>query len=172
MKICIFGAGAIGGYLGAKLAGSGAEVSLVARGPHLAAMTEKGLTLIEAGETRTHLVRASDDPAALGPQDYVIITLKAHSVPPAVPRIQPLLGPETVVVSGVNGIPWWYFYGLRGPLRNTRLESVDPGGVQWEGLGPERMLGCVVYPAAEVSAPGTIRHIEGNRFSLGEPTGK
>ena len=172
MKICIFGAGAIGGYMGAKLAKAGAEVSLVARGPHLAAMREKGLTLIEEDETFTVPVTASDDPAEIGPQDYVIITLKAHSVPPVVARMQPLIGDSTTIVSGVNGIPWWYFHGLEGPLAGTRLESVDPGGVQWEGFGPERVLGCVVYPAAEVSEPGTIRHIEGNRFSLGEPSGE
>lgn len=172
MKICIFGAGAIGGYMGAKLAKAGAEVSLVARGPHLAAMREKGLTLIEEDETFTVPVTASDDPAEIGPQDYVIITLKAHSVPPVVARMQPLIGDSTTIVSGVNGIPWWYFHGLEGPLAGTRLESVDPGGAQWEGFGPERVLGCVVYPAAEVSEPGTIRHIEGNRFSLGEPSGE
>ena len=172
MKICIFGAGAIGGYMGAKLAKAGAEVSLVARGPHLAAMREKGLTLIEEGEAFTVPVTASDDPAEIGPQDYVIITLKAHSVPPVVARMQPLIGDSTTIVSGVNGIPWWYFHGLDGPLAGTRLESVDPGGAQWEGFGPERVLGCVVYPAAEVSEPGTIRHIEGNRFSLGEPSGE
>jgi 2-dehydropantoate 2-reductase len=172
MKICIFGAGAIGGYMGAKLAKVGADVSLVARGPHLAAMREKGLTLIEEEGTFTVPVHASDDPAELGPQDYVVVTLKAHSVPPVVKAMAPLMGNDTTVVSGVNGVPWWYFYGLEGPLANTRLESVDPGGAQWEGFGPERVLGCVVYPAAEVSEPGTIRHIEGNRFSLGEPTGE
>jgi 2-dehydropantoate 2-reductase len=172
MKICIFGAGAIGGYMGAKLAKAGADVSLVARGPHLAAMREKGLTLIEEEGTFTVPVTASENPADLGPQDYVIVTLKAHSVPPVVAKMQPLIGPETTIVSGVNGVPWWYFYGLEGPLANTRLESVDPGGAQWDGFGPQRVLGCVVYPAAEVSEPGTVRHIEGNRFSLGEPTGE
>jgi 2-dehydropantoate 2-reductase len=172
MKICIFGAGAIGGYMGAKLAKAGADVSLVARGPHLAAMRDKGLTLIEEEGTFTVPVRASDDPAELGPQDYVVITLKAHSVPPVVPKLAPLIGNDTTIVSGVNGIPWWYFYGIEGPLANTRLESVDPGNAQWDGFGPERVLGCVVYPAAEVSEPGTIRHIEGNRFSLGEPSGE
>jgi 2-dehydropantoate 2-reductase len=172
MKICIFGAGAIGGYMGAKLAKAGAEVSLVARGPHLAAMREKGLTLIEEEGSFTVPVNASDDPAALGPQDYVIVTLKAHSVPPVVGRMQPLIGEGTTIVSGVNGVPWWYFHGVEGPLAGTRLESVDPGGAQWDGFGPERVLGCVVYPAAEVIEPGTVKHIEGNRFSLGEPTGE
>jgi 2-dehydropantoate 2-reductase len=171
MRICIFGAGAIGGYMGAKLAQAGAEGSLVARGPHLTAMRARGLTLIEDDGTVTVPVTASDDPADLGPQDYVIVTLKAHSVPPVVGRMQPLIGPGTTIVSGVNGVPWWYFHGLDGPLAGTRLESVDPGGAQWDGFGPERVLGCVVYPAAEVTEPGTVRHIEGNRFSLGEPDG-
>lgn len=171
MKICVFGAGAIGGYMGAKLAGAGADVSLVARGPHLAAMQSKGLTLIEEGEATTVPVTASDNPADLGPQDYVIITLKAHSVPPVVEKMQPLLGADTTIVYGVNGLPWWYFHKHGGPLEGTRLASVDPGDVQWNGFGPERMLGCVVYPAAEVSEPGVVKHIEGNRFSLGEPDG-
>lgn len=171
MKICIFGAGAIGGYMGAKLAQAGADVSLIARGPHLAAMQANGLTLIEDGVRTTHKVNASGTPADLGPQDYVIVTLKAHSVPPLVPEMQPLIGDTTTIVSGVNGVPWWYFHGIGGPLDGTRLASVDPGDAQWNGFGPDRVLGCVVYPAAEVSAPGVIHHIEGNRFSLGEPDG-
>lgn len=172
MRICVFGAGAIGGYMAAKLAQAGEEVSIVARGPHLAAMRARGLTLIEAGGEFTVPIRATDDAAALGPQDYVVLTLKAHSVPAAVPAILPLMGPETTLVSGVNGVPWWYFHGLGGPLEGTRLASVDPGGVQWEAFGPERVLGCVVYPAAEVAEPGVVRHVDGNRFSLGEPTGE
>ena len=171
MKVCIFGAGAIGGYMGVKLAKAGADVSLVARGPHLAAMQEKGLTLIEEGETTTVSVTASDDPAALGVQDYVIVTLKAHSVPAVVSKMAPLIGPNTTIVSGVNGVPWWYFHKLEGAHEGTRLDSVDPGNVQWDGFGPDRVLGCVVYPAAEVIEPGVIKHIEGNRFSLGEPDG-
>jgi 2-dehydropantoate 2-reductase len=172
MKICIFGAGAIGGYMGAKLAQAGADVSLVARGPHLAAIQSKGLTLIEEGaDAVTVPVRASASAADLGPQDYVIVTLKAHSVPAVVPAMQPLIGPDTTIVSGVNGVPWWYFHKIGGPLEGTRLQTVDPGNTQWDGFGPDRVLGCVVYPAAEVSEPGTIHHIEGNRFSLGEPDG-
>ncbi|MDE3239619.1 MAG: 2-dehydropantoate 2-reductase [Paracoccaceae bacterium] len=171
MRICVFGAGAIGGYMGAKLAQAGAEVSLVARGPHLAAMQARGLTLIEEGQSTTVPVRAEEDPAALGVQDYVIVTLKAHSVPGVVARMQPLIGPDTTIVSGVNGVPWWYFHKIGGPLEGTRLASVDPGNVQWDGFGPDRVLGCVVYPAAEVAEPGVVRHVEGNRFSLGEPDG-
>lgn len=172
MKLCVYGAGAIGGYMGAKLAKGGAEVGLVARGPHLAAMRERGLTLIEEGQRETVSVTAVEDPAELGVQDYVVITLKAHSVPGVVDRMRPLLGPETAVVFGVNGVPWWYFYNLAGPYENHRLQSVDPGNVQWEGIGPERAVGCVVYPAAEVPEPGVVSHLEGNRFSLGEPSGE
>ena len=172
MKICIFGAGAIGGYMGAKLAQAGAEVSLVARGPHLAAIKDKGLTLAEADRDPVNVkINASENPADLGPQDYVIVTLKAHSVPAVVPKMQPLIGGNTTIVSGVNGVPWWYFHKIGTDLEGTRLESVDPDNTQWDGFGPDRVLGCVVYPAAEVSKPGTIKHIEGNRFSLGEPDG-
>lgn len=172
MKICIFGAGAIGGYMGAKLAEAGAEVSLVARGPHLAAMQANGLTLIEEGQSKTLPVTVSDNPEDLGPQDYVIVTLKAHSVPPVVGKMKPLIGEDTTIVSGVNGVPWWYFHKIGTDLEGTRLESVDPGNAQWDGFGPDNVLGCVVYPAAEVSEPGVIKHIEGNRFSLGEPSGE
>ena len=172
MKICIFGAGAIGGYMAVKLVQAGVDVSIVARGPHLAAIQSRGLTLIEEGaDPVTVPVRASANAADLGAQDYVIVTLKAHSVPPVVGAMQPLMGPDTTIVSGVNGVPWWYFHKIGGPLEGTRLRSVDPGDVQWNGFGPDRVLGCVVYPAAEVSEPGVIRHIEGNRFSLGEPDG-
>tara|TARA_B100000768_G_scaffold181814_1_gene206638 strand:- start:3183 stop:4157 length:975 start_codon:yes stop_codon:yes gene_type:complete len=172
MKICIFGAGAIGGYMGAKLAQAGAEVSLVARGPHLAAIKDKGLTLAEADRDPVNVkINASENPADLGPQDYVIVTLKAHSVPAVVPKMQSLIGRNTTIVSGVNGVPWWYFHKIGTDLEGTRLESVDPDNTQWDGFGPDRVLGCVVYPAAEVSKPGTIKHIEGNRFSLGEPDG-
>ena len=172
MKICIFGAGAIGGYMAVKLVQAGVDVSIVARGPHLVAIQSRGLTLIEEGaDPVTVQVRASANAADLGVQDYVIVTLKAHSVPPVVGAMQPLIGPDTTIVSGVNGVPWWYFHKIGGPLEGTRLRSVDPGDVQWNGFGPDRVLGCVVYPAAEVSEPGVIRHIEGNRFSLGEPDG-
>ena len=171
MKICIFGAGAIGGYMGVKLAQAGADVSLVARGPHLAAMQKNGLTLIEEGQTTNVPVTASDNPADLGVQDYIIVTLKAHSVPPVVSKMAPLIGDHTTIVSGVNGVPWWYFHKLGGDLDGTRLASVDPDNAQWDGFGPDRVLGCVVYPAAEVIEPGVIKHIEGNRFSLGEPDG-
>ncbi len=172
MKICIYGAGAIGGFLGAELALAGEEVTLIARGPHLAAMQRNGLTLIRDGEKRVAKVRCFENPADAGPQDYVVITLKAHSVPAIVPHLKPLLGPDTAVVWGVNGVPWWYFYGLESEWRDRRLASVDPGDVQWNGIGPQRMIGCVVYPACEVTEPGVVQHVEGDRFTLGEPTGE
>ncbi len=172
MKIAIYGAGAIGGFLGAKLALAGADVTLIARGPHLAAMREKGLTLRAAGEEQVAEVRATDDPAEAGPQDHVVMTLKAHSVPAVVEPMQALLGPDTSVLWAVNGVPWWYFHGMGEPWEGTRIEAVDPGGVLWDGIGAERAIGCVVYPAAEVPEPGVVEVIEGERFSLGEPTGE
>ena len=171
MKIAVFGAGAIGGYLGAKLAQAGTDVTLVARGPHLEAMQSRGLRLIEGGEETTVHPRAVADGREAGTQDYVILALKAHSITPALTSIAPLLGPETAVVAAQNGVPWWYFYGLPGEWRDRRLESVDPGGLIWEKIGPQRAIGCVVYPACEVVEPGVVRHVEDERFSLGEPDG-
>ncbi len=172
MRVCIYGAGAIGGYLGAELARAGADVTLIARGPHLAAMRRHGLKLLIGNDERISHPRCTDDPAEAGPQDYVIITLKAHSVPGIVPALQPLIGPETTMVTAVNGIPWWYFHQLEGRWQGHRLESVDPGGVQWDGIGPERVIGCIVYPACDMPTPGVINHVEGNRFTLGEPSGE
>ena len=172
MRVCIYGAGAIGGYLGAELAGAGVDVTLIARGPHLAAMKENGLKLLIDGDERISHPRCSDDPAEAGIQDYVIVALKAHSAPAIVAAMEPLLGPETAVVTAINGVPWWYFHGLEGPWRDHRLDSVDPGGVQWDGIGPARAIGCVVYPACVMPEPGVIRHMSGNRFSLGEPGGE
>jgi 2-dehydropantoate 2-reductase len=174
MRIAIFGAGAIGGYLGAKLAQRGdVDVTLIARGPHLAAMQQHGLRLIEedGNETVTHPRLVADSRDA-GPQDYVVLAVKAHSVSPALDAITPLLGPETAVVTAQNGVPWWYFYGLEGPHANRRVEAVDPGGRIWDAIGPQRVIGCVVYPACEIESPGVIRHDDAeNRFSLGEPDG-
>jgi 2-dehydropantoate 2-reductase len=172
MKVCIYGAGAIGGYLGVELARAGAEVSLVARGGHLEAMQTNGVKLLINGEERVARVRATDDPAELGPQDYVIIALKAHSVPSVVEKMRPLLGNDTSVVTAVNGVPYWYFYKHGGALENRTLETIDPAGRQWEVLRPERALGCIVYPATEVVAPGVIQHIYGDKFPLGEPSGE
>ncbi|MFO1038571.1 MAG: 2-dehydropantoate 2-reductase [Geminicoccaceae bacterium] len=172
MKLCVYGAGAIGGLLAARLARAGADVSLVARGPHLAAIRNRGLTLCTDSENFTTHPRASADPADLGPQDAVIVTLKAMQVPAAVPAMRKLFGPDTTVVMAVNGVPWWYFYRLPGPLQDRRLTCVDPGDVQWTGIGPERVVGCVVYPAAEVVEPGVVQLVEGDRFTLGEPSGE
>lgn len=172
MRICVFGAGAIGGLLAAKLAQRAEhEVSLVARGPHLEAIRANGLVLVEGGERIPTRPRASADARELGPQDYVVVTLKAHQIPAAVPAIEALLGPETAIVWAVNGVPWWYFHGLEGPWRDRRLSSVDPEGRIWDRLDPRRAIGCVVYPAAEVEEPGVVTLIEGDRFSLGEPDG-
>jgi len=172
MKVCIYGAGAIGGYLGVQLARAGADVSLVARGAHLAAMKENGVRLLIGDEERVARVRATDDPSELGPQDYVFIALKAHSVPSVVDRMRPLLGNDTSVVTAVNGVPYWYFYKHGGALEGRTLESIDPGGKQWDVLRPERAIGCIVYPATEVVAPGVIQHVYGDKFPIGEPSGE
>lgn len=169
MKICVFGAGAIGGYLGAQLALAGEETTLIARGPHLEAMRRSGVRVVSGGEEITARPFCTGDPSLAGVQDFVIVTLKAHSVPGALSQMQPLLGPETAVVWAVNGVPWWYFYRLKGPWENHRLRCLDPDGTQWDKIGPERIIGCVVYPAAEVVQPGVIRHVDGNRLTLGEP---
>jgi len=171
MKICIYGAGAIGAYLGAQLAETDCDVSFIARGPHLAAMRKHGLTLRIGEEEKNVAVKCTDNPAELGPQDYVILTLKAHSVISIVDQIVPLLGPETAVVTAQNGILWWYFHALPGPWENHHLESADPGGRIWNTLGPERAIGCVVYPSCEIVEPGVVKHLDGNRFMLGEPDG-
>ncbi len=171
MKVAIFGAGAIGGFMGVKLAQAGADVTFVARGPHLAAMQERGVTLISGGETVTVRPRCVGDAAEAGGQDFVVVTLKAHSLPAAAPSIAAMLAPDGAVVTAVNGVPYWYFHGIEGANRDRRVESVDPGGVVWDALPPSRAIGCVVYPAAEVSEPSVIRHTYGDRFSLGEPDG-
>lgn len=172
MKIAIYGAGAIGGFLGALLARSGQDVSLIARGPHLAAMKENGLALDRDGKRIVTHPRATANPSELGPQDYVIVALKAHSAATVVDAMQPMLGPDTAVVTAMNGVPWWYFYKLKGDWENRIVESVDPGGKQWQEIGPERAIGCVVYPACEIAEPGVIQHTYGDRFTLGEPSGE
>jgi 2-dehydropantoate 2-reductase len=171
MKICVYGAGAIGGLVGAKLARAGEEVSLIARGAHLEAMKAKGLKLLSEEGEFTVRPRCAANAAELGPQDYVVLALKAPAVAGIVDQMQPLLGPDTAVVMAINGVPWWYFHGLEGRFRDHRLKTVDPGDRQWQGIGADRVLGCVVYPAAEVVEPGVVRHQSGDRFSLGEPDG-
>ena len=171
MIVSIFGAGAIGGMLAAKLGAAGADVAVVARGPHLAAMRENGLAFRSGGETIVTRPRCYADAGDAGPADYVIVTLKAHSLPPAAPQIARMMTPDTTLVTAVNGLPYWYFFRLPGRFENRRVESVDPGGRLWDILPPQQVLGCVVYPAAEVVAPGVIEHGYGDRFSLGEPDG-
>lgn len=172
MKVCIYGAGAIGGYLGVQLAQTDAEVSLVARGAHLEAMQQNGLKLLIGDQQRVEKVRATANPAELGVQDVVIICLKAHSITGAIDAIKPLLGSHTRIVTAVNGIPYWYFYRHGNQFEGTTLESIDPGGRQWRELGPERGIGCIVYPATELESPGVIRHIYGDKFPIGEPSGE
>jgi 2-dehydropantoate 2-reductase len=171
MKIAVFGAGAIGGYLAVKLHQAGAQVSVIARGPHLGAMREQGLTLKSEGNSVTVQLPCTDKAEEVGPQDYVIITLKANGLAPAASQIAKLMGPETALVTGINGVPYWYFYGLESPWRDRVIQSVDPGGTLWSLLPPSKAIGCIVYPAAEVTAPGVIEHSYGNRFTLGEPDG-
>lgn len=169
MKVCIFGAGAIGGYVGVELKSAGADVSLIARGAHLEAINNSGLKLLAEGGEKVEHMPASDDPNDLGPQDYVIIAVKAHQAWEIAEQVKPLLGPDTAVVTMQNGVPWWYFYGFEGQYANSRIKSVDPGDRQWNAIGPERVIGSTVYPAAEITGPGVIKHIYGNKFGLGEP---
>lgn len=171
MKIAVYGAGAIGGLIGAHLARIGKEVTLIARGPHLAALKEKGLHLTgHSGDFTVH-PKATEHASEAGPQDYVIIALKAQAVPGIADKLAPLLGPSTAVVMAVNGFPWWYFYGAEGALKDARIPSVDPEDKLWRLVGPQRVIGCVVYPAAEVTAPGEICHVENDRFPMGEADG-
>lgn len=175
MKIAVFGAGAIGGYIGARLFEAGVPVTLIARGAHLAAMARDGLVLRRRGGPERRLkIPCTGETAALGPQDYVLLTLKAHQVSAACPELAALLGPESAVVTAQNGMPWWYFHGLKGPFRERRIAAVDPGDVQWQTITPERVIGAVVYPAAEIVAPGVIELVSGeelDRLPLGEPDG-
>ena len=171
-RICIFGAGAIGSYVGAALHEAGAEVSLVARGPHLEAIRADGLGLEKDGKVTRYNLPASDKPADLGPQDYVILAIKAHTIPMVLDDLMPLLGPDTAVVPAVNGLPWWYFHKAQTgtALDEKPLQAVDPGGRVWNEIGPQRAIGCVVYPACEIAAPGLVKHLDGDRFTLGEPS--
>ena len=173
MKICIFGAGAIGGFLAARLAQvKDLEVSVIARGPHLQAIKKNGLRLISPSGELECRVMATDDPSELGPQDYVFIALKAHQVTSALPGLKHLLGPGTVLIPPTTGIPYWYFHGLPGAFENRQIEQLDPCGQQWQHLNPERVLGCVYWVAAEVTEPGVIHH-DGSfaNFPIGEPDG-
>ncbi len=164
MKIAIVGAGATGGFLGAHLARAGEEVTLIARGAHLAAMRERGVTVRSGEGEFTARPDCTDDLAAIGRAEVVFLTLKAHAIPALAPMIGAALAPGACVVGAQNGIPWWYF-------EDRHLESVDPGGVIARSIPYQAVVGCIVYPATRVLAPGVIEHVEGNRFTLGEPDG-
>ena len=173
MKIAIVGAGAIGGYLGARLSAAGEDVTFIARNRNLEAINARGFRLIleDGSELHAPSARAVRDPADAGPQDAVLLTVKAHQVVDLLPRVRDLFGPETTVVTMINGVPWWYFHRLEGAWQGRGLDSVDPGGVIAAHIEPERVIGSVVYPAAELLEPGLVKVIEGNRFTLGEPDG-
>ena len=172
MKICVVGAGAIGGYMGVRLAHAGHEVSVIARGPHLAAIRARGLRLVEAGqELAARDLAATDRIRDLGPHDLVLLALKAHQIAAVVDDLPVLFGPDAALVTLQNGIPWWYFQRLGGEYAGRVVETVDPGGVLFRSVDPDRIIGCIAYPAAIVAEPGVIRHVEGNRFPVGEPDG-
>ena len=173
MKIAVVGAGAIGGYLGARLALAGEEVTFIARNRNLAAINARGFRLIleDGSEQHAATARAVEHMADAGAQDAVLLTLKAHQVRDVLPDLRKLFGPKTMVVTMINGLPWWYFHRLAGPFEGRRLDSVDPGGTIAAHIEPERIIGSVVYPATELVEPGVVRVIEGNRVTLGELDG-
>ncbi|MQA97217.1 MAG: 2-dehydropantoate 2-reductase [Streptosporangiales bacterium] len=169
MRVAVLGAGAIGAYVGAALDRAGVEVHLVARGPHLDALRRHGVRVLSPRGDFTALPHATADPYEIGPVDYIFLGLKANGYAAATPLLRPLMDHRTAVIAAQNGIPWWYFHGLPGPYEGHRIESVDPGGSVTEAIPPERAIGCVVYAATEIEAPGVVRHLEGTRFSIGEP---
>ena len=173
MKIAIIGVGAIGGYVGIRLALAGEDVTLIARGANLKALQTRGLRLQRADATEEAApdIRATADYAAAGPQDLVILALKAHQVAAVAPDVPKLFSPDTVVIPMQNGIPYWYFYEHGGALAGTRVQSVDPTGEIGAHIPAARIIGCVVYPATELLSHGLIKHVEGNRFPVGEPNG-
>ncbi len=171
MKVAVVGAGAIGAYVGAALARGGSDVTLIARGAHLAAMAERGVRVLSPRGDFTAHPRATGDLAAVADADVVFVALKAYSLPEIAPRIGKLLAPGAAAIWAQNGIPWWYFQSLPEPAGGAGLESVDPGGVIAASIAPEHNVGCVVYCSTEIIEPGVIRHIEGTRFTLGEPDG-
>ncbi len=172
MKICIFGAGAVGGMIGGELARVGHDVTLIARGPHLAAIQANGLTVLMNGERRHTTPFATDDPAEAGKQDVVIFVVKAYQLAAASHQAQPLLGPDTVIVAAQNGIPWWYRHGLDGLLANTTLTAIDPGDLVRKALGPDRVIGAVINGSCALEAPGVVDHHQTSRsLTIGEPLG-
>lgn len=171
MRFAILGAGATGGYLGARLIRAGEPVTLVARGPHLAAMREPGLRIVDAEGEFVVQPRCTDELDGVRDADVVFLTLKAHALPPIADRLADVLG-NMVLVSAQNGIPWWYFQRHGGEFEGMHLETVDPGGALAAAIDPSRVIGCVVYPATSLVSPGVVRHVEGDRFSLGELDGQ
>jgi 2-dehydropantoate 2-reductase len=171
VRIVIAGAGAIGGYIGARLARVGADVVLFARGPHLQAMQSRGLRVLSPDGDFEVRPAVAGDLSTIGPADVVVLGVKAHGLTALAPLLTPLLGPDTIVVSTQNGIPWWYFQGIGGEHEGLRLERVDPGGAIASAIEPRRVVGSLAYFATDIVEPGVIRHIEGNRISLGEPDG-
>ena len=172
MKVCIVGAGAIGGYMAVRIANAGHNVSVIARGPHLAAIKDRGMKLIEENdEFVAENLTATEFVGELGPMDVVLLALKAHQIVPIVNDMSVLLGPNTVIVTLQNGIPWWYFQNFAGDYANRVVETVDPGGLLFNSIDPDRLIGCIAYPATTISKPGVIQHIEGNRFPVGELSG-
>jgi 2-dehydropantoate 2-reductase len=169
MKVTIFGVGTVGGLVAARMAKGGLEPTLIARGKTLEAYRERGLVLRDRNGEASYRLPATDDTASLGIQDVVLIAAKAHSIPPAIDQIAALVGPDTVVVSMINGIPWWYFHGLAGDWPKRHLDTVDPVGVVWNAIGPEKAVGCVVYVATSMPEPGVVLHSSGVTFILGEP---
>jgi 2-dehydropantoate 2-reductase len=171
MKICIYGAGAVGGLMAGRLAQSGHEVSVVARGAHLAAIREHGLKILSGGKQTVARIKADSDPARLGPQDTVIVAVKAQNLPEVAAAIGPLIGADTAIVTAMNGVPWWFFDRLPFGAGKLRLESLDPGGKLSRAMPTDRIVGCVVHLAASASEPGLISHNMGSRLILGEPGG-
>jgi 2-dehydropantoate 2-reductase len=171
VKIVIAGAGAIGGYIGARLARAGVDVVLFARGAHLRAMQQRGVRVVSPDGDFEVRPRVTDSLAAIGTVDVVVLGVKAHSLTALAPSLRSLFGPETAVVSTQNGIPWWYFQGLGGELDGLRLERVDPGGIIAASIEPQRIIGSLAYFSTDIAEPGVIHHTEGNRISFGEPDG-
>ncbi|MQA64148.1 MAG: 2-dehydropantoate 2-reductase [Actinophytocola sp.] len=169
MKVAVLGAGAIGAYVGASLHRAGVDVHLIARGPHLKAIRESGVRVESPRGDFTATPHATDDPLEIGPVDHIFLGLKANQYAAAGPLVSPMMTETTSVIAAQNGIPWWYFHGFEGRHSGHRVESVDPGGAVSAVLSPSRAIGCVVYAATEIAAPGVIRHLEGTRFSIGEP---
>ena len=172
MKVCIYGAGAIGGWIGSRLAQAGCSVSVVARGATLDALQLHGLRLQEGHDTSSQAVASSASPADFGVQDLVVLAVKAPSLPDVVQHIAPLIGPQTLVLTAMNGVPWWFLQGFGGALRNTRLMSVDPEGALARAIPAAQIIGCVVHSSCSVTEPGLVQHHFGNKLILGEPSGE